>query len=266
MKESTTNHNGIVQYNSKLHFNEQEIKDRVRLYFEKAPDKLYKSDIVVNDKKTTTRSNGYLTADGKSFCEIIAKEVVRNKNEWKVQKDENCTYNDGKRTQMLERLRTTECADVYKSLEYCLSKNSNSYSETRLMHCLCAQVDLGEFKAVDFQVTTTNSKKDNVDIILEDDACVYMVEAKTFGSNESLLRCVLEIETYFRKLNQRFFEKYCKGKELKKAVLFDKESWAYKQKDEWWAKELLKAFDVTVLELSSITKTKQNGKFIVKKV
>lgn len=266
MKNSLKTHNGIVQFIHTLNFTEKELIDRVNLYLNIAPEKLYKSDIVEKNKRSKTRKNGYII-NNKSYCEIIAKEIIKNKNKWVILQDLKCTYNNKeKRKKSIYKLRETKCSSLEKSLKYCLSEGSNNFSETKLIHVLCVQEYLGEFKTVDYQVPTSNGQKDNIDIVLEDANNVYIVEAKTFGSNESLLRCVLEIETYYKKINSNFEKQYSNGKPIKKAILLDKTSWAYEQKEELWAKELLKEFDITVLELSSIEQIKLDNKFNIKKI
>lgn len=141
--------------------------------------------------------------------------------------------------------------------------NTNADSETRLMHCLCKKYKTGNYTCIDYQIPTTNGTRNNIDILLKKDDNLYMVEAKTFGSNESLLRCVLEIQTYYMKLNERFYDKYCSGNKelLKKAVLFDTDSFAYKQLKEDWAKKLLLKFDIIVLKLQ-----RNNENFYIEEV
>ena len=120
------------------------------------------------------------------------------------------------------------------------------------MQCLCAQGNVGKFYAIDYQVPTVDYGHDKIDLVLKCGGDHYITEGKKFGSNESFLRCVLEIQTYYANLSEQFLKN--NGWELdkvKKAVLVDGDSFAYKQfKTEKWAKELTIAFDVQVLLLS----------------
>ena len=234
---------GIQQYKYTLDFSSSELADRVKLYLTKCPEILYRSDIIYNSGCGKSRPDGYVTRDGVPFGEVITNVLLCE--EFAVPTDKDCTYNSGSRSADTQSRRKTYC-DFTAQKAYC------GNNETKLMHVLAMQGKAGEFRVVDYQVTTTNGQKDNIDIILEKNGNVYITEAKKFFSTESLVRCVLEIQTYYQKLNSRFFEKYeCSADTLKKAVLFDEGSFAFKQlKSGSWAKKLLKKFDITVLLLS----------------
>lgn len=238
----------IRRYEGTLSFTEEQLRTRVNEYINKAPGELYFSDIVDNDKINTKRTNGYKTDTGKMYCEVIADEIIKQKSQWVVPTDEKCTYNPGKRKEKLSNVPT----DI-NEMRYYYTKQ-NSISETKLMHCLCKLREIDNYRMVDYQVPTTNGRSDKIDIILSTNDMLYITEAKSFGSKESLLRCVLEISTYYQKLNDRFFKTYGYSKDkVKKAVLIDRSSWAYRQCEEDFAKRLLNEFEITVFELSQDT-------------
>lgn len=234
----------IRQYKRELDFTDVELEKRAKLYMETCADKFYKGDIVYNSGYGKSRADGYMTSDGKKpFGEVIAKVLIAEN--FVVPVDKACTYNHkDERKAAMESLK-----GVYKTIgemrAYC------GKSETRLMHVLAMLERVGNYTVVDYQIPTTNGQKDNVDILLKKDGDFYMTEAKRFLSTESLVRCVLEIQTYYSKLNPRFYEMYeCTPDNLKKAVMFDKGSFAYKQLSYPWAKQLLDKFDIRVLILS----------------
>lgn len=239
----------IPQYVEELEFTEEELIARVKDYLTRLPEKLYCGDIVCKDKRTKLkrRANGYLTADisaPKTFCEVICETVLASP--FNVKEDKSCTYNEGSRANKIEELKN-ELVDMSKMKEY------YDESETKMVHCLCVQKNISGYTTVDFQVPTTNGSSDKIDLILEKDGIVYMTEVKKFNSDETLLRCVLEIQTYYQKLNNNFFQKYkCTEKTLKKAILIDEDSFAHKQLSLEWAQKLIndERFGVEVLTLS----------------
>ena len=233
---------GIRQYKGVLKFSNRQLADRVKLYLEQCPHLLYRSDIVYHSGYGKSRSAGYVTEEKIPFGEVIANVLIDN--ELNIAVDKKCTYNSGIRKNITEK-RRKDIGTFSARKAYC------GNSETKLMHVLAMQETVGEYRVVDYQVPTTNGKADKIDIVLEKDGDIYITEAKRFGSSESLVRCVLEIETYYRKLNERFFEKYeCGKSELKKAVLLDINSFAYRQFNSEWAKRLIKKFSIKVLILS----------------
>ena len=254
---------GFNQLIKTLELSEQELKDRVKVYLQKCPDLLYKGDIVTKDKKASTRENGYLTTDTKKpFCEIITNILLKEKLNIQKIDEQNATYNLGSRKEKIENLSS----NFDENLKYCTNEKGK-VSETKLVHCLCKQKNFADYTAVDFQIPTKNSGKDNIDFLLKDiNNYFYMVEVKTFNSDESLLRCVLEIETYFRKINNNFYSRYKilndenNQYKLKKAVMFDKDSFAFENLSTSWGQSLIKYFEITVFLLS-----KAKNKFVIEK-
>ena len=259
--------NGIV-------LTEQALTDRVNYILENQPETLYKDCVVykdqwVNDIKSPGRfdNHTYTTVDKKHlFLDIITKIVckkenlgVKKVNAEKIDKQPVAEYNLGSRKNTIKNLPNDKDF-VGKTLQdkfynYCKhgKENSSSTSETRLVQCLCynpKQKD-SELKPVDFQIPTTNGQKDNIDFLVQKDEDFYITEVKTFASRESILRCVLEIETYFEKLNDNFLKVYeiKSWKNVKKAILIDQTSKAWEQRTQPWAKLLLKNFNITVFEL-----------------
>lgn len=247
----------IPQYVEELEFTEKALIDRAEEYLSISPEKLYCGDIVCKDKRTEheRRKNGYRTTDTqKTFCEVISDTVLASP--FNVQEDNTCTYNAGSREDKIADLKN-KLTNMSEIKEY------YGESETKMVHCLCVQKNISDYTTLDFQVPTTNRSSDKIDLILKKDGVVYMTEVKKFNSDETLLRCVLEIQTYYQKLNKNFFEKYnCTKETLKKAILIDEKSFAYSQLSLKWAQNLIhdKRFDVEVLILS-----KDDNAFYIKK-
>lgn len=246
MKLSNLQIGGLRQYIYTLKFSEQELIERVCEYLSSSPEHLYHGDIVVNDKRSKLRPHGYITTDGKLFCQVIADYTIENG--LNISPDETCLYSKGCRDDIRHTLNYLK-ADPAGIIKYC---NATERHEERLCKCLYV-CGAGDFEVLDYQVPTRNSGHDKIDLILRKGETTYITEVKFFGSDESLLRCVLEIETYYKKLNENFYGKYnCSKNSLKKAILIDKTSFAYSQTGCDWAKRLTKKFDIDILIISMV--------------
>ncbi len=253
---------------------EKELEKRVNNILEKEPETLYRDCVVckdqwVKDTNSTGRFNNhtYTTSDtNRIFLDVITENVckrenlgVKKVNSEKIKDLPVATYNSGSRETTIKHLPKDKDFIGKTLLEkfknYCKhgKEDSSSTSETRLVQCLCynSKQNKGEIEIIDYQIPTTNGQKDNIDLFVRKGENFYITEVKTFGSNESILRCVLEIETYYEKLNDNFLTKYKikSWKNVKKAILIDKTSKSWEQKDQAWAKNLLKKFNIKVFEL-----------------
>lgn len=258
---------------------EKELNKRVDEILEKGPETLYQDCVVCKDQyvenvnsKGRFKNHTCTTSDTeKLFLNVITEIVckrgnlgVKKVNAEKIGNLPVATYNPGSRETTIKNLQKEENFVGKTLLEkfnnYCKhgKEDSSSTSETRLVQCLCfnPKQKESEIKPVDYQIPTTNGQKDNIDLLLQKGEDFYITEVKTFESRESILRCVLEIETYFEKLNNNFLARYKikSWKNVKKAILIDQASkalWLNKN-GEWqdWAKKLLNTFNIKVFLLN----------------
>ncbi len=180
--------------------------------------------------------------------------------------DEKCRYNQGKRKKIRPTLQPLLIDANAVDQEI---KRTNRHEE-RMCRCLYAQQYAGDFEVMDFQIPTTDSGHDKIDLLLSDkDGVFYITETKKFSpienlpSPETILRCVLEIQTYYQKLNKTFLTNYKidGNAKLKKAILLDEVAYAWQQANTEWAKGVMKLFDITLLKLS-----REGKDFVISKV
>ena len=103
----------------------------------------------------------------------------------------------------------------------------------------------------------------DIDLVSVTDNCIYLLEFKRPKSNESLLRCVLEIYTYHKQLPHKIFvESFIKTGKLKKelplkpAILIFEDSVAYEQyKEKDKNKKALEIMEKAKVELFIIKET-----------
>ena len=96
---------------------------------------------------------------------------------------------------------------------------------------------LGE--KIDYQVPLKNKREDKagkIDLISKNDENIFLIELKIKDNNETLLRCTLEISTYYQILSKKKFIDSYKDKfgnfteeNIKKAILIAKGSQQYKE-------------------------------------
>lgn len=89
-------------------------------------------------------------------------------------------------------------------------------------------------KIIDYQVPLKNKREDKagkIDLISKNDENIYLIELKTKDNKETLLRCILEISTYYQILSRgKFIDSYkdifgnLTEENIKKAVLIAKDS------------------------------------------
>ena len=110
-----------------------------------------------------------------------------------------------------------------------IGKGESIQEEKKMVHCLKYIGEIGKANIVDYEIPLndrgTSLGKGKIDLAFFYDKDFYIIETKKIGSDESLLRCVLEVETYFETLNDNFYERYCK--KVKKGILVDETSIAY---------------------------------------
>ncbi|MFI3168245.1 MAG: hypothetical protein R3Y32_09055 [Bacillota bacterium] len=213
--------------------------------------KLYKESIVANHVKT--EKSNYST-DGVLITELIAEFVLQKiaeNSDFKLAKtDENATYSSGGR-KYDKGIVSTEISYLLKYI-YKKSTGKDGKSkqkiEDKAVHCFQKLQKIGEYNFVDYQVPTSKGRGDKIDLLIERNGTLFVVEYKKMPifskydesnfdeiengshSKETLLRCVLEIKTYFDKLNNQFYKKYqTTAENVKMAVMFDKHSQAHKE-------------------------------------
>ncbi|HBR03122.1 MAG TPA: hypothetical protein DD738_10955 [Ruminiclostridium sp.] len=112
-------------------------------------------------------------------------------------------------------------------------------------------------KIIDYQTPLKNVLSDTagkIDLLSwnEEEGCVYLLELKALGSTETLLRCVLEIDTYSRILDSKKlladFELPTETV-LRKAVLVYQDSQPHSDFNDAKVKKLMKALGVDLFVL-----------------
>ncbi len=119
------------------------------------------------------------------------------------------------------------------------------------------QVPLRERKG-EYPADSEPESRGKVDLLMELDGALYLTELKREDSSESLLRAILEIETYYRTVDRELLGK-CFGREglpVKKAILLfvHPECRPYREwlsKDLPWVHKLLETWRIEVFTIHS---------------
>jgi hypothetical protein len=113
---------------------------------------------------------------------------------------------------------------------------------------------------IGYQIPIKNSNADKgagkIDFISIIDNYLYLHEIKADYSKESILKAILEVQTYYQQINhQKLISDFSLegkvNKEIKKSVVIFEKSEAYKQKDIPRVKSLLKLFKIELFVLSN---------------
>jgi hypothetical protein len=141
-------------------------------------------------------------------------------------------------------------------------RNSKSRSEYLFVHDMFHQdTDKNEVfgTLIGYQIPIGNNGVDSnagrVDFISVIDEHLYLHEIKAVNSIESILKAILEVQTYYQQINHEKlisdFDLIGKVQGIKKAVVIFRESEAYKQMDNPKVKDLLEFFGIELFVLSN---------------
>jgi hypothetical protein len=193
----------------------------------KKADKLYKMGIVNYTGKTSDTSEFY--------TEVIAQYILDQHD-----------YFEG----ILENTRQSS----YKVPEH--NKKMDIPTSNRKEEILAITMFTKLNHVLDYQVPLKNIQTDDdgkVDLLIEQDNALFLTELKGRNSRETLLRAVLEIETYYRTVDKaKLLRDYNKeDKEVRKALLIFENSEQYrdltdKDKPKPKIRELVKKLDISV--------------------
>ena len=225
----------------------------------------YKKDSIVgcNSKEDNTDDNARIILAGLSNNLKLEQPVPLDK----------ATYNPGKRNVGIgkgvnvEHKKSIQQCKTYSEYFAATSKGKgeSKQEEKKMVHCMKHIGTIDKVKIVDYEIPLCNRGtalgKGAIDLAFEYDREFYIVETKKINSKESLLRCVLEIETYYETLNENF-DKY--SKKVKKGILVDKSSLPYIHYfdgNHQNVVELMKYYEIDLFELSYV-----DNQFYIKKV
>lgn len=186
-------------------------------------DQLYKSSTLNRRGKTT---------NGEFFTEVIAEELLRLDIKNLLKEINEVVRENGYRVATHDGVVTTGHKE----------EESNRKEERVAIQLFnlsqSGKIFNGIGRIMDYQVPLKNSMKDKglgkIDIISLADDCIILIEFKINENRETLLRCVLEISTYYQVLSKsKFLDSYSNEfgspKRIKKAVLIVLDSSQYKE-------------------------------------
>ncbi|WHY20134.1 hypothetical protein QNH28_03680 [Paenibacillus sp. G2S3] len=186
-------------------------------------DQLYKSSILNRRGKTT---------NGELFTEVIAEELLRLDIKNRLKEINEVVRESGYRVITHDGVVTTGHKE----------EDSNRKEERVAIQLFnlsqSGKIFNGIGRIMDYQVPLKNSSADKglgkIDLISLVDDCMVLIEFKINENRETLLRCVLEIATYYQVLSKsKFLNSYSNEfgspKRIKKAVLIVIDSLHYKE-------------------------------------
>ncbi len=187
---------------------------------------LYKASII---------NNKGITKDTKEkYSEIIAKEILTNP-----------TYDLTK----IEQINRKRSYNVKHNGKFNIG--SNRYEEIIAIKMLNKTYDyIGT--VLNYQVPLKDKLHNiagKIDLISKQDNTLYLIELKNTTSPETLLRCVLEIITYYHEVDiSKLKEDYNLPSDLnvKPAILIFENTEPYKSLEDKFVNELIKKYDIKV--------------------
>lgn len=167
---------------------------------------------------------------GEFYSEIIAEEILKNYNNLNKKQFENYLFP----TRELKNEKIREYKIIHDSQNIKINNESKRNEENIAKRALqSVLISNNDYKVIDYQVPVNRiqySKQGKVDLILRNDKdnILLLAELKDEKSQETLLRAVAEIKTYFTKIEAnkdafvRITESYKNNSEIKilPAVIF----------------------------------------------
>ena len=171
------------------------------------------------------------------YTEVIANYLLENSSKY--------NFNN------IEMIKRSKCYKQAHDGKY--SKNSNRREEVIAMKLYnTSYPGLGEI--LDYQIPLKDKKSTKagkVDLISHNkkDNILYLIELKNDVSEETLLRCVLEIMTYINQIDkEKLLQDYNMDSnvEIKPAILIFEDTRPHKDICDEYVTELLKKFDISL--------------------
>ena len=208
-------------------------------------DFLENGDLKTLYKEKCVNRTGW-TTDGREYYSDILSEIIISENTYGNNNIETISRNN---SYNVHHDGDTNNDDGDKN-------NINQDSEPVIAKKLF-NLNLGDLgKIIGYEIPLKNSEKDKglgkIDLISIKDEIIYLIELKKPSNNESILRAMLEIQTYSEQLNSEKFKndfKFNSDNELKKAILIFENSKQHKM-----LKEMKKLTQSATLELLDILK------------
>ena len=178
--------------------------------------------------------SGKTTDTKEKYTEVIAEEILNNPTKY-----------DFTKIKMIDRKIT------YKTETHNGKYNPNSNRREEIIALKMFKKNYNDLgKIIDYQIPLKDAKTTKVgkiDIISYKDNTLYLIELKNDRSKESLLRCVLEIITYYNQINKdKLLEDYglSKTTKVKPAILIFKDTKPYTAINDEYVNKLIKKYDI----------------------
>lgn len=141
----------------------------------------------------------------------------------------------------------------------------------------CYENKLEKFQIVDYQIPVNRVQYSNdgkIDLVLTSSKGVYIGELKDNKSQESLLRAILEVQTYYDKVSHdKLKDCYQKDFVGKAILLFDgtRPFKEFDNEDYQWTNKLLRRWDILVFKVCGLAPfpceiLPQNNNFSIYKI
>jgi len=177
-------------------------------------EEFYKNEILNYSGKTSDTKELYSEVIAEELLKLDIKNKIKNIKEITRQNSYHVKSHDGQVTTNHSKCNSNRTEEWFALELFNESKQGRIFNK------------LGSI--IDYQVPLKNKRDDNagkIDLISKDEKNIYLIELKIKESKETLLRCILEITTYFQLLDKnKFLSDYKEDKDIKKAVLIVKDS------------------------------------------
>lgn len=177
-------------------------------------DELYKNEVFNYSGKTSDTKELYSEVIAEELLKLDIKNKIKNIKEINRESSYHVKSHNGQVT------TNSSPNSSNRTEEWFALKLFNESKQGRVFN------KIGSI--FDYQVPLKNKRDDNagkIDMVSKNEKNIFLIELKIKESKETLLRCILEIATYYQLLDKnKFLSDYKENKDIKKAVLIVKGS------------------------------------------
>lgn len=211
------------------------IKEKLKMYDKKQIEDMLNSNLLY--QKDCINYNGKAT-NKEYYIEIAAKYIKNNID--KIKRNGELKYSE---SYVRNEFNLSHNPDKIN-----FNKNSRRYENNLCRYLFKETFNLGKIgKVIEYELNLIKGNHTNIDLIsFNDEGTLYLIEVKgtkdkkdlyKYDSKETLLRCILEISTYYNTIKARLENlkmileknKNINIKNVKLAILVPKNSVAYQQ-------------------------------------
>lgn len=222
-----------------IKYSEDEFLNKIKNCDQWKNEELYQQDFVNYEGKTIDSKRKY--------TEILAEKLYNDELKINIKK-----IDKSKEKESYSPIHNKEDVKFTNYKPEDIERNEENIAK-RMFQIGSMTKQSEEYFVVDYQVPVNriySSSDGKIDLILTTSSSIVIGELKGNESKESLIRAILQVETYFRKVSHEKLRKCYNKENIEKAILLFKNTRPFEEfssNDHMWMKKLLNKYNISIL-------------------